>query len=87
MPAPAPRRSPTKPGATGGRAEATNKRLEAQLHGRLAAAEKSIAATRSGAWAMSARSRAKPLPRSSSADRRRPGAQEVAAAVGDVSKR
>ena len=49
-------------------AEATNKRLEAQLHEKLAAAERSIAATRTGGHgAMSAASRRRLRPRSSNA--------------------
>ena len=51
-PAPARRRSPTRPAQQqAAEAEATNKRLEAELHEKLAAAEQSIAATRTAAMA------------------------------------
>jgi len=69
-------------------AEATNKRLEAELHDKLAAAERSIAATRTAAMgnvgAIAADTAAAIVERligTAPADR------EVAAAVGDVLKR
>ncbi len=69
-------------------AEATNKRLEAQLNEKLAAAERSIAATRSGAMA----NVSKIAEDTASAIVERligaaPSAREVTAAVGDVSER
>jgi F-type H+-transporting ATPase subunit b len=69
-------------------AEAANKRLEAQLNEKLAAAERSIAATRSGAMAnvgkIAEETAAAIVERLIGAV---PSAHDVAAAVGDVSKR
>jgi len=68
-------------------AEATNKRLEAQLHERLAAAEQSIAATRTAAMGnvgtIAADTAAAIVERLIG---RAPADHEVAAAVGDVMK-
>ncbi len=69
-------------------AEATNKRLETQLHERLAAAEQSIAATRAAAMAnvgsIAAETAAAIVERLIGTA---PAAREVADAVGQVSKR
>jgi F-type H+-transporting ATPase subunit b len=69
-------------------AEATNKRLEAQLHERLAAAEQSIAATRTTAMANVGSIAAETA--SAIVERligKAPAAHEVAAAFGDAPKR
>jgi F-type H+-transporting ATPase subunit b len=67
---------------------ATNKTLEAQLHEKLAAAEQSIAATRTAAMSnvgsIAAETAAAIVERLIGAA---PSAQDVAAAIGDVSKR
>jgi F-type H+-transporting ATPase subunit b len=69
-------------------AEATNKRLEAQLHEKLAAAERSIDATRAAAMgnvgAIAAETAAAIVERLIGTA---PSARDVAAAVGDASKR
>jgi F-type H+-transporting ATPase subunit b len=69
-------------------AEATNKRLEAQLHERLSAAEQSIAGTRAAAMgnvsAIAAETAAAIVERLIGM---MPSQQDVAAAVGQVSKR
>ncbi len=69
-------------------AEATNKRLEAELHERLAAAEKSIAATRSAAMgnvgAIAGESASAIVERLIG---KAPQAHEVAAALGELGKR
>jgi len=69
-------------------AEATNKRLEAQLNEKLAAAERSVAATRSGAMEnvgkIAEETAAAIVERLIGAA---PSAHDVAAAIGDVSKR
>jgi len=69
-------------------AAANNKRLEAQLHDKLAAAEQSIAGTRSAAMqnvgAIAAETAAAIVERLIGTT---PNAQDVAAAVNDVSKR
>lgn len=69
-------------------AEETNKRLEAELHQRLAAAEKSIAATRSAAMgnvgAIAGESVAAIVERLIG---KTPAPQEVVAALGDLAKR
>jgi F-type H+-transporting ATPase subunit b len=69
-------------------AEATNKRLEAELHQRLAAAEKSIATTRSAAMgnvgAIAGESASAIVERLIG---KAPEAHEVAAALGDIAKR
>jgi len=69
-------------------AEETNKRLEAQLHERLAAAEKSIAATRGAAMgnvgAIAADTAAAIVERLIG---KAPAAHEVTAALGDTGKR
>jgi F-type H+-transporting ATPase subunit b len=69
-------------------AEETNKRLESQLHERLAAAEKSIAATRGAAMSnvgtIAADTAAAIVERLIG---KAPAAHEVAAAVGDAGKR
>ena len=69
-------------------AEATNKKLEAQLHGKLAAAEQSIAATRSAAMgnvgSIATETAAAIVERLIGTV---PKAQDVAAAIADVSKR
>jgi F-type H+-transporting ATPase subunit b len=69
-------------------AAATNKRLEAQLHDKLAAAEQSIAGTRSAAMqnvgAIAAETAAAIVERLIGTA---PNAQDIAAAVSDVSKR
>jgi F-type H+-transporting ATPase subunit b len=69
-------------------AEATNKTLEAQLHEKLAAAEQSIAATRAAAMgnvgSIAAETAAAIVERLIGTA---PNAQDVAAAIGDVSKR
>jgi F-type H+-transporting ATPase subunit b len=69
-------------------AEATNKKLEAQLHDKLAAAEQSIAATRSAAMgnvaSIAAEAAAAIVERLIGTA---PNAQDVAAAIGDVNKR
>ncbi len=68
-------------------AEATNKRLEAQLHEKLAAAEQSIAATRTAAMgnvgSIAAETAAAIVERLIGTA---PAARDVAAAVGEVSK-
>jgi F-type H+-transporting ATPase subunit b len=68
-------------------AEATNKRLEAELHERLAAAEQSIAATRTAAMgnvgSIAAETAAAIVERLIG---KTPSQQEVAAAMGDPSK-
>ena len=69
-------------------AEETNKRLEAQLHERLAAAEKSITATRSAAMGNVGTIAADTA--SAIVERligKAPAAHEVAAALGDAGKR
>lgn len=69
-------------------AEATNKRLEAQLHERLAAAEQSIAATRTSAMGNVGTIAAETA--SAIVERligKAPADHEVAAAVGDLTKR
>ena len=69
-------------------AEALNKRLEAELHEKLAAAEKSIAATRSSAMvnvgAIAADTASAIVARLIG---KAPGDHEVAAALGDLNKR
>jgi F-type H+-transporting ATPase subunit b len=69
-------------------AEATNKTLEAQLHEKLAAAEQSIAATRAAAMgnvgAIAAETASAIVERLIGTA---PNAPDVAAAIGDVSKR
>jgi F-type H+-transporting ATPase subunit b len=69
-------------------AEATNKRLEAQLHEKLAAAEQSIAATRASAMqnvgAIATETASAIVERLIGMT---PNAQDVAAAVGDATKR
>jgi F-type H+-transporting ATPase subunit b len=69
-------------------AEATNKRLEAQLHERLTAAERSIAATRTAAMsnvsAIAAETATAIVERLIGTA---PSAQDIAAAVGEASKR
>jgi F-type H+-transporting ATPase subunit b len=69
-------------------AEATNKRLEAQLHEKLAAAEQSIAATRTAAMgnvgSIAAETAAAIVERLIGTA---PAERDVAAAVGEVSKR
>ncbi|HMK71327.1 MAG TPA: F0F1 ATP synthase subunit B [Xanthobacteraceae bacterium] len=69
-------------------AEATNKRLEAELHEKLAAAERSIAATRTAAMAnvgsIAAETAAAIVERLIGTA---PAERDVAAAVGEVSKR
>ena len=69
-------------------AEATNKRLEAELHERLAAAEKSIAATRSAAMsnvgAIAGDTASAIVQRLIG---KAPDAHEVAAALGELGKR